>query len=86
MGDLQAINAAYPRFKPDQYQNRADLRNVDSITSPSIYLLKIIPEFQKRSSLPKLEVADSIAPHLDIETNRSISFIRTMEAIKSLVE
>jgi hypothetical protein len=86
LGDLHAIKEAYPRFRPDQYQNRTDFRNVDNITSPSKYLLKIIPEFKKRASLPKLEVADSITPHLDLEANRSTSFNRTLEAIKSFVE
>lgn len=86
LGDLKAIKAAYPRFNPGLYQSRADFRNIDNITSPSKYLLKIIPEFKKKSSLPKLEVADSIAPHLDLNMNRSSSFNHTLKALKSFAQ
>lgn len=86
LGDLQAISKAYPRFRPEQYRLKADFRNVDQIVSPNKYLLKIIPEFKKRSSLPKLEVADSIAPHLNLETNQSTSFNHTIKAIESFIE
>ena len=80
-----AINKGYPRFKPESFKNKSDFRNVDKITNPNIYLLKIIPEFSKRSTLPKLEVSETIAPFLNISDNKSVSFIHTINAIKKLI-
>jgi hypothetical protein len=85
LGDLKAIKKAYPRFSPEHYQHKADIRNVDNIVSPNKYLLKIIPEFKSQTTLPKLEVADSIAPHLGIESNQSKSFNQMVNAIKELL-
>jgi hypothetical protein len=85
LGDLLAVNQAYPRFKPDQYQNKAEFRNVDRITNPNKYLLKIIPEYSNRSTLPKLAVSEAISPFLDLTRNRSSSFNNTISAIKRIV-
>ncbi len=85
LGDLNAIRKAFPRFRPDQYVHKSDFRNVDNITNPDKYLLRIIPEFKKRSSLPKLQVSEAIAPHLDIRKNMSKSFNHTVQAISSLI-
>jgi hypothetical protein len=86
LGDLSAIKEAYPRFRPEQYQNKAKFRDVDNIITPNKYLLKMIPEFKRRSTLPKLEVVDSIAPYLNLDSNRSESFNHTINAVKSLIE
>lgn len=86
LGDLNALQFAYPRFKPDQYQNRSVLRNVDNINFPDRYLLQIIPEFRNRAYLPKIEVAESIGPHLDINNNRSHSFNHFIQAVRRLTE
>lgn len=85
LGDLIAVELAYPRFKPQQHQNKADFRNVDNITNPNEYLLKIIPEYSNRSTLPKLEVSETIAPFLDFNRNTSISFKQTISAITKLI-
>jgi len=84
LGDLKAIESAYSRFKPENFINKADFRNVDRITQPNVYLLKIIPEYNNRETLPKLEVSQTIAPFLNLETNRSTSFNCTIAAIKTL--
>ena len=85
MGDLEAIRKAYPRFKPEQYKDKANLRNVDKITAPDKYLLKIIPEYYNKDTLPKLEVSETITPFLDINNNNSSSFNNTISAIMKLV-
>jgi len=85
LGDLEAIALAYPRFKPEQYQNKAEIRNVDRITTPNKYLLRAIPEYAQMDTLPKLTVAESISPFLDLSRNRSTSFNNTISAIKTLV-
>jgi Domain of unknown function (DUF4276) len=84
LGDLDAVNKAYPRFKPSNYSGRADLRHVDKIVSPNKFLLRIIPEYSKRETLPKLEASSKIAPYLDIGNNKSESFNQTVNAIRQL--
>ena len=86
LGDLYAVQSAYPRFKPEQYRTKVDFRNVDKITSPNEYLLKIIPEYSGRDYLPKLEASQSIAQFLDFEKNTSLSFKHTISAISKLIE
>lgn len=86
LGDLEAVSKAYPRFKPEQYRAKSELKNVDEITNPNLFLLRIIPEYTGRVTLPKLETSDSIAPFLDPGSNKSISFKNTISAIKLLVE
>jgi len=85
LGDLDAIQSAYPRFQADQYRGKAEYRNVDKITSPSNLLLKIIPEFSKREHLPKLETSEAISQYLNIANNSSQSFRYTIDAIQKLI-
>ncbi|MBK7468341.1 MAG: DUF4276 family protein [Saprospiraceae bacterium] len=86
LGDLSAIQKAFPRFKAEQHMTKADLRNVDKITNANKYLLKIIPEYSHRENLPKLEVSESISKYLDLNKNTSTSFNHTLRAIKNLVK
>lgn len=85
LGDLNAISLAYPRFKPSKYINKSSFRSVDEISKPSEYLLKIVPELQKNKTLPKIIVSETIAPFLEIENNKSCSFINTISAIQQLI-
>jgi hypothetical protein len=85
LGDLNAISNAYPRFIPVKYSSKSTFRDVDKISSPSKYLLKIVPELKKKSTLPKMIVSETIAPHLSIDKNRSKSFMNTLAAINKLV-
>lgn len=84
LGDLDAIERAYPRFKAIQYKTKAEYRNVDKLQSPNRELLKIIPEYSNREYLPKLEAAEMISPQLNINNNKSESFNQTLNAIKRL--
>ena len=65
LGDSEAIKKAFPRFKPEQYRSKRNIRNVDKITNPSKYLLKIIPDYTNNKKLPKLAVSENIAGFLD---------------------
>ncbi|PIQ21169.1 MAG: hypothetical protein COW65_10695 [Cytophagales bacterium CG18_big_fil_WC_8_21_14_2_50_42_9] len=85
LGDLNAINQAYPRMKPESYASKAEFRNVDNMQSPNRYLLKILPDYEGRDNLPKLEVSENIAPFLDLENNTSSSFRYTIQGIKKLI-
>lgn len=86
LGDLAAIKLAYPRFKPEQHQEKADLRDVDLITNANHYLLKIIPEYTSWETLPKLQVSENISPFLDLDKNTSVSFNNTIKAIRLLTQ
>ncbi|HRB70901.1 MAG TPA: hypothetical protein PK776_03545 [Flavobacterium sp.] len=85
LGDMQAIEKAYPRFKSEQYRNKAEYRNVDKLQSPNRELLKIIPEYSNRDYLPKLETAEYISPFLNLKANNSESFNQTINAILKLI-
>jgi hypothetical protein len=84
IGDLKAIENAFPRFRASQYENKAKYRNVDDIPKPSADLLKLIPEYSNRKFLPKLEISEKIAEHMNPEKNKSKSFSQTIIAIKRL--
>jgi hypothetical protein len=84
LGDLEAVEKAYPRFKAQQHANKKELREVDSIQKPSKYLLQIIPEFSGNGTLPKLEVSRKVAEHMNIDSNKSPSFGHTVEAVRKL--
>jgi hypothetical protein len=85
LGDISAIEKAYPRFKKQQYMSKTKFRNVDSIVTPSEYLKKILPDYSNRKSLPKLETSRKIAPFMNINDNKSTSFNHTINAIKQLI-
>jgi hypothetical protein len=85
LGDLQAIEKAYPRFRSATFAQKKQIINVDKIKGkPSDFLLRIVPDFKDRKKLPKLEFSKKIAPFLDIENNTSSSFKHTINAIKQL--
>lgn len=67
LGDMDAIQTAYPDFKASQHRNRSKFRTPDSCNAKD-ELRKILPAFQQ------IATAKAIAPHLDIEANRSRSF------------
>ncbi|MCI0515167.1 DUF4276 family protein [candidate division KSB1 bacterium] len=85
LGDLMAIKLAYPRFKPEKYQNKAKFRHVDHIEYPANVLLKMIPEYDHDDKLPKLELSEKISKHLNLANNRSRSFNQIISGIKKLV-
>ncbi len=75
VGDLRAIANAYPTFRYQKFINKAKFRDPDTCNAED--LKKILPELQKISSAKK------IAPFIDIEHNKSASFMQTILGIKS---
>lgn len=67
VGDLHAVEKAYPHFKANRYIHKAKFRNPDTCNVKD-ELKKILPELSQISS------ARAISPHLDIQNNRSESF------------
>lgn len=85
LGDLHAIQRAYPRFRIDNHIHKSEFKNVDAIQKPNNYLLRIIPEYSGRDKLPKLETSEKISKFLDINNNTSESFKQTLLAIRTLI-
>lgn len=86
LGDLLAVENAFNRFKHDQHINRSDLRDTDNIFKPSETLRQIIPEYSNLDNLPKLETAQKIGIHLNIDKNTSKSFNQMIMAIRTLTK
>lgn len=79
LGDMNAIQMAYPNFNPRKYRNKAKYRNPDVINA-SYELKKIMPLFQK------VEGARNISPHINIESNKSTSFNQFVVGLKKFIE
>lgn len=86
LGDLNAVSKAYPRLNIKHHINKAEFRQVDMLQNTDKVLLSIIPEFSDREYLPKLEVAESIAPHLDLSCNSSESFNQFIKGVVKLLQ
>jgi tRNA U55 pseudouridine synthase TruB len=86
LGDLLAVEKAYPRFKAQQYSQKNNFKNVDNISKPSDFLRRIIPDYSDTKKLPKLETSQNIVQYMDINNNKSASFNHTINAIKKLIE
>lgn len=74
IGDLAAVNKAYPNFKYQNYKHRAKFRIPDNCNA-SDELKKIVPEFQKVGGAKK------IAPYINIKENKSESFKQTVSGL-----
>ncbi len=67
LGDMDAIGAVYPKFKPEKYKNKATYRNVDQCFG-AYELEKIIKTFQKGFA------SKNIPNFMNLENNNSTSF------------
>lgn len=83
IGDFKAVNKAYNQFKYLNYINKAKFRIPDNCNAYD-EIRKILPEFQKVGGAKK------IAPFINIQENKSISFKYTIKGLidffKSLEE
>lgn len=85
LGDLSAIQSAYPRFKPS-YVAAANRRDPDAVKGGTCEALE--RALQKAgyytTGLPKIEVARKIADHIDLARNTSRSFRHFVRGISAL--
>ena len=79
LGDMPAIEKAYPNFKAKKYITKAKFRNPDNCNS-SYELEKLLPNFQKGFA------SKEIPKYLDINNNRSESFNQFIKGIKSFLK
>jgi hypothetical protein len=85
LGDLKAIEKAFPRFHSSLHQDKKTFRSVDQIKEPHLKMLQIIPELEKKKFLPKIETAEKLAIHLDIGQNKSKSFQHFIRGVSKLI-
>ena len=85
-GDIEALHAAYSRVSINlQYQAR--YRDPDAIRGGTYEALErlLVEENYYRDKLPKTEVAQDIATHMEPDRNRSKSFQVFVEGLKACV-
>ncbi|OQY59094.1 MAG: hypothetical protein B6245_08440 [Desulfobacteraceae bacterium 4572_88] len=85
LGDLSAIEKAFPRFNAARYAGKKEYRDVDKIMNADQVILDMIPQYKGRQYLPKLETASKISPHLSIDGNISTSFRHFVSGIKKML-
>lgn len=78
LGDLNAVQQVYPRFKAGRHCNKSKYRNPD-LCQASDELKKLIPEFQKGFA------SREIPKHMTIEMNTSPSFKQFVEGLKKFL-
>lgn len=85
-GDITALREAYPRISKS-LQNQSKYRNPDAVTGGAYEALErlLIRNRYYSERLPKTEVAQNIAKHMEPSRNRSRSFQVFVEGIKACV-
>jgi hypothetical protein len=79
LADLEAVEKAFNKTNLSRLQNKHKFRNPDNLQSPSKELKSLVPEYQKISG------SRMIAPYLNIENTRSLSFYHFISAIKKII-
>jgi hypothetical protein len=84
-GDVEAIVTAYPRV-PKTLAEKRGFRDPDSIPGGTWEALENVLKKAGyyAAGMPKIEVARTISPHLNIDRNRSKSFCVFCEGLKRL--
>ena len=75
LGDMDAIEKVYPKFKANSYKNRAKFRIVDECLG-SVEMKRIIKDFQKGYA------SKNIPKFMNVNTNKSVSFNHFVSGIK----
>lgn len=85
-GDVEALRAAYPKI-PKDLQAQTKYRDPDAIGGGTYEALERLLKQTRdyKDYLPKREVAQNIAQHMEPSRNRSISFQVFVEGLKACV-
>lgn len=78
-GDLQAVSKAYGKDLT-KLENKRLYRDPDNIVSPKQELRRLLPEHQQISGAKK------IAPYMNIDANRSVSFNILLKGLKMICD
>ena len=77
LGDLNAIEQAYPRFKSSNYVRKSNFKNPDSLNAKDM-LKRILPEYSEVLS------SRNISNFMEVDCNKSISFRQFVTGIKKI--
>ncbi len=77
LGDLKAIEKAYPKFKSGSYMNKANLKNPDILNAKD-FLKKLLPDYRETIS------SREISKNFVVEENRSESFRQFINGIERI--
>lgn len=80
LGDWAAVAKAFGLPRLAELDRKAVYRDPDRIALPAAELARHVPGYQKR------EGARRIAPHMDLQRNRSRSFVQLRDAITRQVQ
>lgn len=81
LGDLQAVEKGLSLSGIARHQNKVKFRNPDGLGNPSEELMKLTAGVYQ-----KVAGSRAIAPHLDLENNKSHSFAVLISGLKGLIE
>jgi len=79
LGDLQAIEKAYPKFKSSKFINKEKFRNPDKLTNAAEEMIKILPSFQKGQGSKNIPV------YMDLDNNKSESFKQFVSGVRKFL-
>ncbi|MEU0537408.1 DUF4276 family protein [Amycolatopsis tolypomycina] len=85
LGDVPALNAAYPRVPPS-LGSQAKFRDPENVPGGASEGLGYVLHDYHKKGLQKVRAARDIAPHMDIENNRSKSFQVFRDGLRRLVK
>lgn len=80
LGDLQAVDSAYPGANLAKLQEKRKFRAPDGLVKPSNEIKKLVPDFQK------IDGARRIGRLLNLESNKSKSFLVFVSGLNRLLE
>lgn len=82
-GDIAALRVAYP-FVPASLNQKRGFRDPDAIQGGTWERLEAVLSKTYPAGMPKVEVASTIAPHMDPARNTSASFCAFREALQRI--
>ncbi|MEH2166768.1 MAG: DUF4276 family protein [Nostoc sp.] len=86
IGDVTAIRAEYEKI-PVSLSQQAKFRNPDNIKGGTWEQLdKILKKYGYETGLQKIDFAEKVSPHMDVENNLSRSFQIFRDGLRSIVK
>lgn len=78
LGDMDALENVFPRFHAANYRGKKKFRQPDQCANPKLELKRIVGDYAQ------IATAREIAPHLDIEKNKSQSFHYFISGVRQM--
>ncbi|MEH2378757.1 MAG: DUF4276 family protein [Nostoc sp.] len=86
LGDVQAIRVEYERI-PASLSQKTKFRNPDAITGGTWEQLdRILKRYGYETGLQKIDFAEKVSPHMDVENNLSRSFQIFRDGLRSIIK